>query len=122
MKLKACKKVCNQCPFKNNSIKGWLGSHTIQDIQLSLQFELLYSCHKQRTNNEELNKKLVEEGKHKICRGFLISASKSCKLFGQNPFTGSELKRLQNELEISKEENETILNKWEFQKHHTLPW
>lgn len=120
MNLTACKKMCNECPFHKDSPAGWLGDHSIEEITNAIQFEQLFSCHKQRGESPALNRKEMENGDQNICRGFLLSATKSCKMFGQNPDTGKELRRLQDELEISDEERENVLSKWDFAKHHSI--
>ena len=120
MNLTTCKKICKECPFRKDSANGWLGNHSIEDITHAMQYEQLFSCHMERDEDANLNKVLIEEGSQHICRGFLVSATKSCKLFGQNPDTGSELRRLQKELNITEEERESVLNKWEFIQHHDI--
>jgi len=84
------------------------------------QEEKLFSCHLQRkdgmTNGD------VECGEVKICRGFLVSASKSDITFGQNPETGKELGKLQAMVESeAKEDRGTILSRREFEEHHGRP-
>lgn len=118
MNLTVCKKMCNECPFSKKSIKGWLGDHTVSEITNAIQFEQLFSCHKQRTDDVLLNERQMENGKQNICRGFVLSATKSCKMFGQNPSTGAELRRLQKEVNPTEEEMESVLSKWDFEKHH----
>lgn len=118
MKLNTCKKVCQECPFRKDSASGWLGDHTTEQIINAINFEHLFSCHMQRGEDVNVNHKAIEEGEQHICRGFLICASKSAKMFGGNPNTGSELKRLQSSLILEDEERENIMNKWEFSKHH----
>lgn len=111
-----CKKICNECPFSKNSMKGWLGHHSIEEIMHTQQMEGLFSCHMQRT--EDSIEDDILNGELPICRGFLASASASCKLFGQNPHTGQSLKRLQDE--ITDEEKKQVLTRWEFSAHHTV--
>lgn len=118
MNLTMCKKVCKECPFSEKSPSGWLGDHTIEGITEAIQFEQLFSCHLQRSEFIDINKQQVESGVQNVCRGFVISASKSCKRFGQNPITGEQLLKLQNE--IKKSEFEGVLSKWDLKKHHTL--
>lgn len=64
----------------------------------------------------------IECGDVKICRGYLVSASKSGIKFGSNPETGSELTRLQELVEIeAKEDKREILSGQEFEEHHGKP-
>lgn len=122
MKLTTCKKMCNECPFSKNSLRGWLGGFSIEETLNAQQFEQLFSCHKQREDDEEENSRKIVNGEINICRGFILSASLSCKLFGQNPSTGKELARLQVEVKasITDDEKEMVLRRWDFPKHHTL--
>jgi hypothetical protein len=120
MNLTVCKKICTECPFSKSSLKGWLGSHSLEGVLAAQQDEKLFSCHLQRkdgmTNDD------IECGEVKICRGFLVSASKSDIMFGQNPETGKELGRLQALVEReAKEEKRAILSRQEFEEHHGRP-
>jgi len=114
--MKTCKKICKECPFSKTSARGWLGHHTIEEIQHTMQFEGLFSCHMTRTEDSTFED--IESGKTPICRGFLASASASCKMFGQHPENGAALRELQKE--ITDEEKEQVLTKWDFAVHHDL--
>lgn len=46
MNLPNCKKPCNNCPFRKDALKGWLGSKRMESILQSSSF----TCHK--TNKE----------------------------------------------------------------------
>ena len=116
MKLTMCKTVCNDCPFSKDSLRGWLGPHTLEEILDTQQYEGLFSCHMRR--KDESSEEEIRNGSLPICRGFIASASASCKLFGQTPTTGPELKRLQDMLTPNDKEN--ILSRWEFKNHHTI--
>ena len=120
MKLMVCSKVCRECPFSNKSLKGWLGPASVDTMLEFQQNEGLFSCHLQRGEDPEQNLEEITDGKQRICRGYMISAKLSCKSFGQNPETGKALKELSDTLEISEEEKETILKRWEFKKYHTF--
>lgn len=118
--LVARKRMCGECPFRKDSLKGWLGGETVDETLNAQQFEHLFSCHKNRTEDQKLNLELIKDGQQPICRGFLVSAKLSAKMFGQNVANGAELKRLTNEMVISEEEKENTLKRWEFREHHTL--
>lgn len=119
MNLTICKKVCNECPFQKDSPPGWLGDHSIDEILTAIQFEHLFSCHLQRSDDANVNKLEMENGRQSICRGFIMSAKVSCKRFGQNPNTGSELLKLQESIDDDDPQLKNIMNKWEFKTHHT---
>lgn len=117
--LTTCAKVCNECLFSNQSLKGWLGCHSVESIQKDLRLEMLFSCHLQRKDNLDQNIAEVQNGQQNICRGFLLSAIKSFKLFGSNPISGLALKELTKSMQIKDSELETILDIREFEKHHS---
>lgn len=112
--MKTCDKICNQCPFATKSLPGWLGPHTIEEILNCMQMEGLFSCHLHRDG--ETTTEQIMNGEIPICRGFLATASKSCKLFGQHPLTGSLLLKLQRE--ITNEDKKLVMDQWEFKEHH----
>ena len=109
--MKVCKKVCVECPFKKDSLKGWLGEHTVQGILDSQQYETPFTCHMQRDNIKDHNE--ID-----LCRGLFISANKSFKLMGQNPNFGKEMLEIQKTTRDDSREN--ILSRREFLDHHTL--
>lgn len=120
MNLTVCIKICKECPFSKSSPQRWLGSHSLQGILETQQEGKLFSCHLQRTDG--MTNHDIECGDVKICRGYLVSASKSGIKFGSNPETGSELTRLQELVEIeAKEDKREILSGQEFEEHHGKP-
>ena len=120
MKLRVCKKICNECPFKKDSLKSWLGELNAQQTLNVQQYEGLFPCHKRRSGEPEQIMKETINGIIPICRGFIVSANLSYKLFGSNPETGQALKKLQMSLNSSEEELNLVLNRKEFLEHHTL--
>ena len=120
MELTVCSKVCNECPFRGKSIPGWLGSHSLEDIKTAMDFEQLFSCHMQRGEDIEENKAKTESGEMNICRGFIAMSNKSCKMFGSNPYTGEELRRLQLLVrENPMTGDDDVMPHWDFEKHHS---
>lgn len=118
MNLIAKKKMCGECPFKKDSMKGWLGGETVEQTLNAQQHEHLFSCHQTRGSSEEVNEVFIKRGEQPICKGFLLSAKLSAKMFGQHPTNGKELKRLVDEMNISEEEREVVLKRHEFREHH----
>ena len=113
------KSICNECPFSKGSLKGWLGGEAVEDTLNCMQFDQAFSCHMHRT--EETHQGDIWVGDLPICRGFMMSAKKSCKMFGQMITVDSILlKDLQKRTDFSSEELEQVLSKQEFRKHHTL--
>jgi len=119
MNLQACKKICGQCPFKKSSLKGWLGDLTVEQTLEVQQYEGLFPCHmKRKGSTEDIVDKTIS-GEIPICRGFLISANKSYKLFGSNPETGQSLRKLQQSFVSSPSELDSVLDRQEFLLHHS---
>lgn len=50
MKLPNCKKPCSNCPFRKDTLKGWLGEERIKEILNSKSF----TCHKTTGTKEVL--------------------------------------------------------------------
>ncbi len=120
MKLTVCKKICNECPFSKSAIKGWLGQHSLQGILDAQLDEKLFSCHLQR--KEGMTNTDIESGEIKICRGYLVSSSKSDITFGNNPETGGALEKLQQLVASeNREDRDSILSRQEFERHHGQP-
>jgi hypothetical protein len=97
-----------------------LGSHSLQGVLAAQQEGKMFSCHLQRfdgmTNHD------IERGDVKICRGYLVSASKSDINFADIPETGAELARLQELVDSEgKEDKNEILSRQEFEEHHGEP-
>jgi hypothetical protein len=114
MKLVMCKKICDECPFSKESLRGWLGPHSIEEILHMQQSEYPFSCHK--TRDDQTTNEAIQNGEYPICRGYIASASKSCKRFGQHPIVGQAMLKLQEE--ITQEDKDQVLARWEFPDHH----
>lgn len=112
--MKLRKQICSECPFRKNSLPGWLGPHSLDQILNSQRDEIPFSCHKERTDNSTVSD--IASGKLHICRGWMASANKSCKLFGTHPVYGEELKQLQKD--IDPKDVEKVMDKHQFKKHH----
>ena len=120
MNLTVRKKICMECPFSKSSPKGWLGPHSLKGVLGAQQGEELFSCHLQRKDGMTVEN--IKSGEVKICRGFLVSTSKSGITFGQNPGTGKELGKLQASVDSEEmEDKNDILSRQEFEVHHGQP-
>ena len=116
--MRACNAVCKQCPFMEGSAQGWLGGATVQETLDFMQHEFPFTCHLHRDEDTNITDTIA--GKYPICRGFLLSASKSHKLFGSHPQTGKELARLQAQVEKETQPEEwgEVLSRREFAEYH----
>lgn len=114
--MEICKKICNECPFRVNSTKGWLGPHNASEIIEDLNRDIPFSCHMVRGNDPLENQRKMLSGEHPICRGYIACATRSAKQFGQHSTYGKEMRRLQKE--ITDEDENLVMNKWTFKKYH----
>lgn len=100
--MEVTKRPCGQCPFRKDSIKGYLGGFTLEETLNVAKSESSFECHKTR-----------ETPNTKECAGRLLFATKTCKSF-RDP----ELEQLRRE---TKENNSTenILG-FDFKEHHQI--
>jgi hypothetical protein len=111
-----CSKICNECPFSNKSLNGWLADYTIDDIVIFQNKEVSFPCHKM-VNNDNLTQVEVENkilnGDMKLCRGYVESIIKSCK----SPYINKLLVKAINEVKVIGLSDDSM-SIWEFKKHH----
>lgn len=118
MNLKICPKICNECPFTHKAPKVWLGPHSADEIVEAMNLDMPFSCHLVRKDDEADNIQEMPAGKQPICRGYVASASLSCKRFGQHPTYGSQMLELQRQ--ITGDDLKQVMNKFNFKKHHSI--
>lgn len=118
MKLTICKKMCGECPFLKDSAQGYLDYHDPQEILDDMNRDIPFSCHLQRADDPQLNAEELENGNQNVCRGYVATASKSAKLFGQHPFYGKQMRGLQDT--ITAADKDQVLNKWDWLKYHDI--
>jgi len=110
-----CAKLCNECPFSNQSLNGWLSDYTVEDIMTFMRNEVSFPCHKMVDENISVDKanKLINSGEIKLCRGYVESIIKSAKM----PFMN---KNLLEAIKLVKEQglSENSMAIWDFKKHH----
>lgn len=76
-----CKQPCRECPFKKDSIQGYLGaaSHQPEDFLNSMEWNIL-PCHLQvewdEADEDEIDRQAIENP----CIGALQFLNNSCKL------------------------------------------
>ena len=100
-KIGHCQNPCKECPFKKNSLRGWLGGVSVADsIEIALS-ESDFHCHMTR-----------ETSKVKHCAGRMLFASKTAKKFRNQEMEEIRLSILKNN------GVDEILNVTEFKEHH----
>lgn len=85
-----CAKTCKECPFSNTSLNGWLADYTFEDIQAMMATEKSFPCHMQLSENNltfEEAEKAINDGKIKLCRGYVECIIKSAK----SPYKNKQL-------------------------------
>lgn len=74
------KKTCGDCPFSNNSMRGFLADYSAEDFQNFQQAEMNFPCHK-HMNDDGMSAleahSRVDNGEMPFCRGYVESIIKS---------------------------------------------
>lgn len=100
------KEPCNECPFRKNSIPGWLGGVSVKDTyQGVMHDEENFACHLTRHRPEEEMSR---------CRGSLLFLRVNCK----SPRYNQPLIKAIDEIPLKTVKNCNILNGREFVEHH----
>ena len=107
--MKACKVPCKECPFRKDSMKGWLADYTPMQLHSFVMSESPFPCH--MTHQEEVSFKDAAE--LPLCNGALSYMRKNAKS-PRDP----ELNKLVQE--IDRETLGNILSVPEFFEHHKL--
>lgn len=112
--MKVCSKLCNDCPFSNKSIKGFLGGYDIETLLDFFNNDILFPCHKTvKLSSERVGsvQQQVLDEELPVCRGYLECMVRSCKVPRSTDL---------NELRSSVKENLTShsMSMHEFIIHH----
>jgi len=117
------KKMCQECPFAKNAIKGWLGPWKIEDFENFVKYDSTVICHMDITrlqaeaedcdeDEDTISEEEIEEnGQH--CVGMLRYMSAMCKL-SRDP----EKAKAQND--VKKVKDREVLMPYQFREHHTI--
>lgn len=99
------KQPCNECPFRKNSLPGYLGGFTPEETyQGVMTHEEDFACHLTR------HKPVKEMSR---CRGSLLFLKKNGKMPKYNTKLAEELRKM------GKPDTSNILSNFEFMSHHT---
>lgn len=112
MTRQVCEKVCNACPFRRDSLAGWLGesSHDPWDFLSSYNHgETPLPCHKQVKWGQPDSQEQAANAK--ICRGSLIMMRNENKLPRDRAFSDQVLR-------IPKDKELIFEHHGKFMKHH----
>lgn len=105
---------CKTCPFRKDSLQGYLGPETVESIEKVVHGEGLgWSCHESIAGKPTMTDGKVDVRKYgTACTGAILSATKSCKSYREGP-----LADLQRTMRGHKSTSD-ILNAWEFRAYH----
>lgn len=109
--MEHCKTPCNDCPFRKNSLAGWLGEYSAQDLHMLVMSERPFPCHMTHAD-EDLDWDEAGTKENPLCAGALLFMKKSAKM-PRDP----ELAKILKSFDYSGCDN--ILSVTEFYKHHT---
>ncbi len=70
-----CKVQCPQCPFRSDSLPGWLGSYTPETIPPTLWRNAAFLCHS-KVDYDAPGWRAKAERSGKLCRGALVFANR----------------------------------------------
>lgn len=105
--MKVIKKPCNECPFRKDSIPGWLADYTPEQLHQVVMSENPFPCH--RTHDHDL---YFEETKdYPLCAGALRYMKQGGKI-PRDPDLAKEVAK------ITTDDCSNILTIAEFFKHH----
>ena len=100
---------CGDCPFRKQAIAGWIGNwDSANDLLSQAQSEVGLPCHSSYNNGKIAIEEAVKSAH--VCVGSLQSARNSGKLY-RNPILNAFAKAVGR--------SESVMNAWEFLKHHT---
>jgi len=111
-----CSKACGECPFRKNSMAGWLADYSTEDIVAYMRGDVSFPCHMTMTNDDMSPadcKDAIERGEMKLCRGYVEMLIKSAKM----PSTNQQL--LDAMEQVRKEGlSDNTMSIFEFIEHH----
>lgn len=110
------KNPCNACPFRKNSLPGWLGPWDANSLHQFVMNEGDFACHL-TIPQDERNLVIVEEITMR-CAGSVLYLGKNCKSPRYEPLA-SVLGKVKADPEY-RTRLDNILNLREFINHHNL--
>ena len=116
-KIKLCPKMCNECPFYNKSIKGFIADYNVMDFHQIMSNEISFPCHKSMSEDDIEFKEaeyLIDNGEITMCREYVESVIKSAK----SPYHNKQLIEAIKQVKIDGL-SEHSMSIFEFINHHT---
>lgn len=109
--MNCIKSPCTDCPFRKDSLRGWLADYTPEELYNIVLNEQPFPCHMAMKKTDYVEPKEVGNEEYPICAGSLRFMKKSGKL-PRNKELALLLKQ------IAVEDCENILSQIEFITHH----
>lgn len=110
------KNPCNACPFRKNSLPGWLGPWDATGLHQFVMNEGDFACH--LTIPQDENNPVIVEAITTRCAGSVLYLGKNCKSPRHEP-----LVTILNDAKADSDYRtrlDNILNLREFSNHHNL--
>ncbi len=105
------KKPCNECPFRKDSLRGWLADYTPEGLHNLVVSEISFPCH--MASQSDSNIELESADLYPPCMGAISYAKKAGKL----PRRQDLMERMKL---VNPSDMENILSPQEFIKHHSV--
>lgn len=107
------KKPCKDCPFRKDSLKGWLGKERASEVANYANNDKTFPCHKTTRGKESSEQQcagalLLSKKQGKLNNNWLFRFAQRIGLFKANELSGEEL-IFDNEEEMSEHHSSKFL-------------
>ncbi len=75
--MEACSKPCKECPFREDSLPGWLADYTPEELHRIVMNEIPFPCH--LTHDEDIEWDQAGKEDTPLCAGALRYMKKGAK-------------------------------------------
>lgn len=115
-KVKLCSdKPCAECPFSKQSMRGWLGDYTVDDLLMLYRFDVPFPCHMTMKTATGISADAVtdaiQSGKMQLCRGY-VEMMKKCYKMPRREWLAEIVKNAETTVDS--------MTTQEFLEHHTV--
>ena len=74
------RKMCKQCPWRNNAAQGWLGTASPENMTAQIDFGTKMPCHSTVNYDDPNWQAQLQTDKAQYCTGVLQASNKACKV------------------------------------------
>lgn len=107
--MEHCKKPCNECPFRKDSLRGWLSAYSPTELHQIVMNEKPFPCH--MTHDGDIEWEDAGSKTNPLCAGALIYMKQAFKS-PRNPDIAKCVKNIDRDT--------NILSVPEFFSHHNI--